>query len=143
MLTESTDQFTGETTTGFNEPFILSLQEGSETVFDGVYVHAKGQRYLIFTSGGLSCTDGNSYVILKFNDGSTLKLINIGDFECDKTITINLRYRTIGEQPTKNIYEKKITAIRLSGYSEFVDIEIDEEMSSDILAALRCLSNAG
>lgn len=84
-------------------------------------------------SGDLGCVTDDSYIIIKFEDGSTQKLFNISDIDCKESPKFVTRINSV----YKELEGKKIDKIRLGLSEKYADIIIDNK--SFIIKSLQCL----
>lgn len=136
-IKKETDRFTNAVKYSFSETMIVGIGEDML----GIDISKSGSaKYLLVVSPNLGCVDGNSAVHFLYDDGTSMRAVNSSEFNCDGAFLISLKGIYLGEQSIKNIFTKKIKAIKAQAMSSSVEVDLDDDDSARLLAALQCFS---
>lgn len=79
--------------------------------------------YLIFAryTGDLGCVSSDSYIMVKLENGETIKLINFGDIDCGDNAPM---YFDLSKENFNKLINSPVDKIRVSGTEYYADIDM-------------------
>lgn len=139
-ITKEFDKVTGNTTVAAKNMLIVS-GEGSKYAF-GIYV-MKGKRdtiiFVIRAVGAESCIDDNSNMNVLFRDGTRLKLINDGKFNCESRYTQYFGGIFGKKKELEMFRTKEVETMRIWTSKGYVEENFTSDQSKDLMNVVNCL----
>lgn len=79
--------------------------------------------YLIFAryTGDLGCVSSDSYIMIKLQNGETVKIINFGDVDCGENAPM---YFDLSKDNFNTLLQSPVDKIRVSGTEYYADIDM-------------------
>jgi len=122
---------------------IFITEDGGKYGF-GIYLI--GARKSIIASiqavGSGNCIDDDAKINILFRDGSRIKIINNGDFNCEAKATLYFGGVFGRKSELNDLSTKEIETMRVWTYDGYVQMDFTPKQSKELLNTLRCLSES-
>ena len=139
IITDKVDKMTGESTRMMKEGILVS--EDNENGFGIIAFEASGAVILkIIAAGAGSCIEDAAEMNILFRDGTRLKMVNSGKFNCEGVFTVYFGGGFGKRKELEILRSKEIETLRVWTSKSYVEKDFSSENSKMLLSSLSCLN---
>ncbi|MFD0999432.1 hypothetical protein ACFQ21_08945 [Ohtaekwangia kribbensis] len=139
IVIDKVDKMTGESTRMMKEGMVVS--EDNENGFGIIAFEASGSVILkIIAAGAGSCIEDAAEMNILFRDGTRLKMVNGGKFNCEGVFTVYFGGGFGKRKELEILRSKEIETLRVWTSKSYVEKDFSSENSKMLMASLSCLN---
>lgn len=139
IITDKVDKMTGESTRMMKEGILVS--EDNENGFGIIAFEASGAVILkIIAAGAGSCIEDAAEMNILFRDGTRLKMVNSGKFNCEGVFTVYFGGGFGRKKELEILRSREIETLRVWTSKSYVEKDLSSENSKMLMASLGCLN---